>query len=208
MFLLVEYHSLFPIFSSSYLRLRIQKLSKNYINDVSAISETELWNNYFDSLLSCALANSERSVLLRWLDKVISPSLPLRPDAVISIVGQLKFSATLGHGEVKIAEPTCNKAALCKGLARVACFSKEAIDSHLLESSFSFQIHGNLIFFYIYYTHRFVFESSSNFVNIGFAITFFLTRLGHDGLYVMYKIGHLEFLSSLAQLPFFIKLKT
>ncbi|CAO3628037.1 unnamed protein product [Mucor hiemalis] len=133
------------------LAILIQKLPKNFINDVSAISETELWNTYFDSLLSCVLANSERSVLLRWLDKVISPSLPLRPDAVVSIVDQLKFSATLGHGEVKIAEPTCNKAALCMDLARVACFSKEAIDLHLLESSISF---------YIYYTHRFVFESS------------------------------------------------
>ncbi|KAI8070169.1 hypothetical protein BDF21DRAFT_425127 [Thamnidium elegans] len=164
------------------LAMLIQKLPKNSINDVSAISETELWNTYFDSLLSCVLANSERSVLLRWLDKVISPSLPLRPDAVVSIVDQLKFSATLGHGEVKIAEPTCNKAALCMDLARVACFSKEAIDLHLLESSISFQIHG-------------------------FAITFFLTRLDHDGLYVMYEVGHLEFPSSLAQLPVFTNLK-
>ncbi|KAI8378608.1 hypothetical protein BD560DRAFT_389873 [Blakeslea trispora] len=73
-------------------------------------------------------------------------------------------------------------------LARVACFSKEAIDLHLLESSISFQIHVS-------------------FVNIGFAITFFLTRLDHDGLYVMYEVAHLEFPSSLTQLPVFTNLK-
>ncbi|CAO3679451.1 unnamed protein product [Rhizopus stolonifer] len=68
------------------LAILIQKLPKNSINDTTTISETELWNTYFNSLLSCVLANSERSVLLKWLDKVISPSLLLRPDAVISIV--------------------------------------------------------------------------------------------------------------------------
>ncbi|OBZ90489.1 hypothetical protein A0J61_01438 [Choanephora cucurbitarum] len=41
----------------------------------------------------------------------------------------------------------------------------------------------------------------------GFAITFFLTRLDHDGLYVMYEVGHLEFPSSLAQLPVSTNLK-
>ncbi|KAG0754739.1 hypothetical protein G6F57_011013 [Rhizopus arrhizus] len=160
----------------------IQKLPKNSINDVTTISETELWNTYFDFLLSCVVANSEKLVLLRWLDKGISSSLPLRPDAVVSIVDRLKFNGTLGHSEVKIAEPTCNKSALCMDLARITCFSKEAMDLHLLESSISFQIHG-------------------------FAITFFLARLDHDGLYVMYEIGHLEFPSSLAQLPVFTNLK-
>lgn len=86
-----QYHSPFLTFSSSYLRLRIQKLPKNPINDVTIINETELWNTYFDSLLPCVVADSERSVLLRWVDKVISPTLPLRPDAVVSIVDQLKL---------------------------------------------------------------------------------------------------------------------
>ncbi|RCH91661.1 hypothetical protein CU097_013168, partial [Rhizopus azygosporus] len=71
------------------LAMLIQKLPKSPINDVTTISETELWDTYFDSLLSCVVANSERSVLLRWIDKVISPTLPLRPDAVVSIVDQL-----------------------------------------------------------------------------------------------------------------------
>lgn len=44
---------------------------------------------------------------------------------------------------------------------------------------------------------------SDYFVNIGFAITFYLTRLDHDG----YEIGHLDFPSSLAQLPVFANLK-
>ncbi|CEG63199.1 hypothetical protein RMATCC62417_00384 [Rhizopus microsporus] len=46
------------------LAMLIQKLPKNPINDVTIISETELWNTYFDSLLPCVVADSERSVLL------------------------------------------------------------------------------------------------------------------------------------------------
>lgn len=91
-------------------------------------------------------------------------------------------------------------------LARVACFSKEAIDLHLLESSISSQIHGNLIFFISTIPIDLCLRVA-NFVNIEFAITFFLTRLDHDGLYVMYEVGHLEFPSSLAQLPVFTNLK-
>ncbi|KAG2223481.1 hypothetical protein INT45_001229, partial [Circinella minor] len=48
------------------LTMMIQKLPKNPINDVTTISETELWNTYFDSLLTCIIVNSERSVMLRW----------------------------------------------------------------------------------------------------------------------------------------------
>ncbi|KAI7856605.1 hypothetical protein BDC45DRAFT_437036, partial [Circinella umbellata] len=88
------------------------------------------------------------------------------------------FSATLEHGEVKIVKPTCNKVALCMDFMRVACFSKEAIELYLLESSISFQIYE-------------------------FTITFFLTRLDHNGLYVIYEVGP----SSLVQLPVFTNLK-
>lgn len=89
-------------------------------------------------------------VLLRWLDKTINSSIPWRPDAIISIIDRLQFGETLGHGEVKIAEPTCNKAALCMDLAKITCFSKEAIDCNLLESTIAFQIHGNSVFLYLY----------------------------------------------------------
>ncbi|KAG1516319.1 hypothetical protein G6F53_002255 [Rhizopus delemar] len=164
------------------LAILIQKLPRSSINDAATISETELWSTYFDPILSCVVVVAEQLVLLRWLDKTINSSIPWRPDAVISIIDRLQFGETLGHGEVKIAEPTCNKAALCMDLAKIACFSKEAIDCNLLESTIAFQIHG-------------------------FAVTFYLTRLEYDGLYMMYEIGHLDFPSSLAQLPVFINLK-
>ncbi|ORE07930.1 hypothetical protein BCV72DRAFT_183642, partial [Rhizopus microsporus var. microsporus] len=79
----------------------------------------------------------------------------------------LQFGETLGHGEVKVAEPTCNKAGLCMGLAKIAYFSKEDIDCCLLESAIAFQVHG-------------------------FAIIFYLTKLDHDGFYTMHEIGHLD----------------
>ncbi|ORE07330.1 hypothetical protein BCV72DRAFT_326749, partial [Rhizopus microsporus var. microsporus] len=139
-------------------------------------------STYFDPLLSCVVADAERSVLLRWLDKTVNSSIALRPDTDISIIDQLQFGETLDHGEVKIAELTCNKAALCIDLAKIACFSKEDSDCHLLEPAIAFQVHG-------------------------LAVKFYLTRLDHDGLYMMYEIGHLDFPSSLAQLPVFINLK-
>ncbi|KAI7864934.1 hypothetical protein BDF14DRAFT_1731267, partial [Spinellus fusiger] len=100
---------------------------------------------------------------------------------VISIIDQLQFGEILGHDQVKIAQPTCSKAALCIGLAKITCFSKEAIDCHLLESAIALQIHG-------------------------FSVTFYLIRLDHNGLYTMYEIGHPDFPSSLAQLPVFVNL--
>lgn len=45
------------------------------------------------------------------------------------------------------------------------------------------------------------------FVNVGFAIMFYLTKLGSDGLYRIYEIGYFEFPSSLTQLPVFVNLK-
>lgn len=110
--------------------------------------EIELWNTYFDSLLSCIRANSEKSVSLRWFDKICNPNIPMRPDAIISVVDQLQFGCTLGHGEVKISQPTCEKAAVCLDLIRIAHFNKDAIDNYLIESVFAFQIHGFAIGIY------------------------------------------------------------
>ncbi|ORE06080.1 hypothetical protein BCV72DRAFT_128479 [Rhizopus microsporus var. microsporus] len=44
-------------------------------------------------------------------------------------------------------------------------------------------------------------------VNIGFAVTFYLTSLDHDRFYTIYEFGHLDISFSLAQLPVFINLK-
>ena len=92
---------------------------------------------------------------LRWLDKIVNPSIHLWLDTIVPITDQLQFGETLGHGEVKIAKPTCNKAALYLDLAKTSCFSKEAINCHL-ESVIAFQIYGNYAFFF--YMHIFALE--------------------------------------------------
>lgn len=69
----------------------------------------------------------------------------LRPDAFIAMIDQLKFGADLGFGEVKIAQPACDKAALCWDFLRLAHLIKESFDSNSLGASFSFQIHGMCI---------------------------------------------------------------
>ncbi|KAI8348655.1 hypothetical protein BD560DRAFT_427643 [Blakeslea trispora] len=54
---------------------------------------------------------------------------------------------------------------------------------------------------------RLVLLRLASFANIEFASTSFLSKLDHDRLYVIYEVDHLEFLSSLAQLPVFTKLE-
>lgn len=119
----------------------ILKFPRDPIVDVTDISESELWSIYFDPLLSAVFSDNERNTLLRWLNKQTDDSL-LRPDASITLVDQLHFGAHIGFGEVKIIQPTCDKAALCSGFLRLTHLTKECLDSHLLDASFSFQIYG------------------------------------------------------------------
>lgn len=66
----------------------------------------------------------------------------MRPDAAITQIDQLDYGGNIGYGEVKIAQPTCDKAALCLDFLRIANLNKESLDSNCLKSSFGFQIHG------------------------------------------------------------------
>ncbi|ORE02358.1 hypothetical protein BCV72DRAFT_53925 [Rhizopus microsporus var. microsporus] len=123
------------------IALLILKLPRDPIADVTNISESELWSIYFDPLLSAIVSDNERNMLLRWLNKQAEGNL-LRPDASITLIDQLQFGAHLGFGEVKIVQPTCDKAALCSDFLRLTHLTKECLDSHLLDASFSFQIYG------------------------------------------------------------------
>jgi hypothetical protein len=72
--------------------------------------------------------------------------------------------------------------ALWHDLLRLGILTKDTLDQNKLEGALSFQIHG-------------------------FHVTFFLTRLRHDGMYIMQKIGEMTFPRSLEELTTFVNLK-
>jgi hypothetical protein len=65
-----------------------------------------------------------------------------------------------------VARPTTDNHALCHDLTRLATFAKDTIDINELQAALTFQANG-------------------------FNIIFYLTRLRHDGIYVMQEIGRL-----------------
>jgi hypothetical protein len=58
----------------------------------------------------------------------------------ITLIKQADLGENVGLGEVKIAQPTCDKVALCLGFVRLAYLGKEPIDNGCLEASLCFQI--------------------------------------------------------------------
>ncbi|KAG2196284.1 hypothetical protein INT47_012506, partial [Mucor saturninus] len=105
----------------------IQKLPKLPLKDNSIISESELWNTYFDPLLSCLISDPEKLVHLRWTNATPSEGEKLRPDAVVSKRQQLEYEGSIGYGEA----------------------NKNAIDVNKLEGTLVFQIHVFYITFVI-----------------------------------------------------------
>ncbi|KAG1335627.1 hypothetical protein G6F62_006576 [Rhizopus arrhizus] len=160
----------------------IQKLPKLPLKDNSTISESELWNTYFDLLLSCLICDPEKLVHLRWINATPSEGGKLRPDAVISKRQQLGYEGSIGYGEAKVNQGSSSRCLLCMDTLRLAIFNKNAIDVNKLEGVLAFQIHG-------------------------FYITFFISRLVSNDIYVFYEVANLHFPESLDDLPSFISLK-
>ncbi|KAL0097002.1 hypothetical protein J3Q64DRAFT_1807327 [Phycomyces blakesleeanus] len=105
---------------------------------------------------------------------VFDESGEIRPDATISEICQLDFGPSRGYGEVKLASHTTDNHALCHDLLRLATLAKDTIDMNKLQAALTFQING-------------------------FNITFYLSRLRHDGMYVMQEIGRLATLLRVAE---------
>ncbi|KAG1469183.1 hypothetical protein G6F56_003400 [Rhizopus delemar] len=124
----------------------IQKLPKLPLKDNSTISESELWNTYFDPLLSCLICDPEKLVHLRWTNATPSEGGKLRPDAVISKRQQLEYEGSIGYGEAKVNQGSSSRYFLCMDTLRLAIFSKNAIDVNKLEGALAFQIHGKELF--------------------------------------------------------------
>ncbi|RCI00817.1 hypothetical protein CU098_006252, partial [Rhizopus stolonifer] len=110
-------------------------------------------------LFSNSLSYEKRRVIIGILNRQAEDNL-LRPDASVTMIDQLQFGAHLGFGEVKTIQPTCDKAALFSDFLRLTHLTKECLDNHLLDASFSFQIYG-------------------------FSVSFYMTRLPYHKLYTM-----------------------
>lgn len=137
---------------------------------------------YFDPMLTSLFSDPDRKVLLRWTNVISNENGEIRPDATISQLHQRNFGSSLGYGEVKVARPTTDNHALCPDLLRLATLAKDTIDANSLEAALTFQVHG-------------------------FHITFFLTRLRHDGIYIMQELAQFTFPRSLEELVTFVSLK-
>lgn len=120
----------------------LKKLPLTAIKDKTTIGEGELLTTYFDPILASILANPDENVLLRWANVTCDATRDKRPDATISKLTQLVFGPSLGFGEAKVAQATCDKYMLCHDLIRLAAFTKDTIDENKLYASLSFQIHG------------------------------------------------------------------
>jgi hypothetical protein len=120
----------------------LKKLPFTAIKDKTTIGEGELLTAYFDPILANILANSDENVLLRWANVTCDAAGDKRPDTTISKLIQMVFGPSLGFGETKVAQPTCDKYMLCHDLIRLATFAKDTIDENKLNTSLSFQIHG------------------------------------------------------------------
>src|SRR6185312_5064576 len=120
-----------------------------------------------------------------------------QPDAIINNIEQLSWGSSMGHGEANVKEEANNLYSLSADLIRVAVFNKDGIDFYKMRCMFGFQVVGKITvaFFSLSILH----QTSLNKIFIGQHISFYLTTLLCDGLYVMAEIGHLDVPMSLEQ---------
>ncbi|CAG8546273.1 3688_t:CDS:10, partial [Paraglomus occultum] len=173
----------------SYGEVSILKAIKNIIERVptitlsSPLGEVELCTTYIDPVLSPIIADPDQNCR----SNKEAPESKARKltgrakqsDAIINNIEQLSWGSSMGHGEAKVKEEANNLYSLSADLIRVAVFNKDGIDFYKMRCMFGFQV-------------------------VGQHISFYLTTLLCDGLYVMAEIGHLDVPMSLEQIPAFL----
>ncbi|KAI8092010.1 hypothetical protein BDF21DRAFT_377051 [Thamnidium elegans] len=164
------------------IKAGMRKLPLMPIKTKKSLGECELFTMYFDPILSALFSDPDKNVLLRWSNVTSDESGEIRPDATISEICQRDFGPSRGYGEVKLARPTTDNHALCHDFLRLATLAKDTIDMNKLQAALTFQING-------------------------FNIIFYLSRLRHDGIYIMQEIGRLAFPRSLEELASSVNLK-
>ncbi|KAG2211917.1 hypothetical protein INT47_004604 [Mucor saturninus] len=160
----------------------LQKFPSNVIKNATSISENELFNTYFDPILSAIISDPEKNTLLRWSNKKPEENKDMRPDATITKIQQLKYGYNLGHGEVKTIGSTCDNHALAHDLFRVSVLAKDTLDHNKLSHALAFQIHG-------------------------FKITFYMMTLQFTRIYTLFEIARMNFPRSLTEISTFLSLK-
>lgn len=167
------------------IALLIQKLPMDSIE--STIMEQELITRFVEPALAPLFENTTTGILFRWTATVndecrASPSITInqdRPDACITALNGAVWGTGHGFGEVKCFSQAENKFAVAKDLIRLGHLSKNAIDIHNMNGVLIFQVVGRHVFFY-------------------------LTKLMHDGLYIMLEIDKIELPASVYSLPTYI----
>ncbi|RGB24887.1 hypothetical protein C1646_632597, partial [Rhizophagus diaphanus] len=146
----------------------------------SSVGEVELCTTYIDPILCTLFMDPDRGVFLRWQSKSRKKKgRAKQPDATISEINQLSWGSSRGHGEAKVQKEKNNLCLLCTDLIRIAVYNKDAIDFYNMKCMLGFQV-------------------------VGQHITFYLTTLLYDALYVMAEAGHVNVLMSLEQVPAYL----
>ncbi|CAO3623870.1 unnamed protein product [Cunninghamella blakesleeana] len=158
----------------------INKLPED--NLMEEVKEIELITKYLDPALQPLFDDLDDDIIFRWTstsnpeakNSTISIS-QRRPDSLINSLNDLHVGKSLGFGEVKAKYQSSNNFAIAKDLIRLGVFSKNGIDVGKLNGVITFQA-------------------------AGLQVTFYITMLVANGLYMMLEIGYLKLPGSLHDL--------
>ncbi|EIE86486.1 hypothetical protein RO3G_11197 [Rhizopus delemar RA 99-880] len=163
--------------------LRMQQIDKDEITGRLFLLKNDLSPMEFRIAKSIALLIQKLPMDTTVNDECrASPSITInqdRPDACITALNGAVWGTGHGFGEVKCFSQAENKFAVAKDLIRLGHLSKNAIDIHNMNGVLVFQVVGRHVFFY-------------------------LTKLMHDGLYIMLEIDKIELPASVYSLPTYI----
>lgn len=148
--------------------------------DVAKLGEIELWSTYYTPLLITILSETQDNILLRWTNKAADDYTPKRPDEIISAMNNNK-SACLGYGECKLG--SVSRKALNMNVVKLAILTQRTININNKQNVFSFNI-------------------------VGFKVSFFVTRIENEHVYVMKKVREVVLSRCLYSLPSFSNMKT
>ncbi|CEG68054.1 hypothetical protein RMATCC62417_04386 [Rhizopus microsporus] len=171
------------------LVIRIILCFKRLVEDLpdelltSTIREFGLCTSFLQPAIKPLFDNAEKKVVFTWTNAInsefkkeknqISKS---RPDGCITIINNNNEEKSVCFAEVKTLADRTNHYKLNLDLYRLGIFSKDAIDVNNLNSVLAIQA-------------------------VGSYLTFYLTQLKNDGLYLMVELDHLRFPMSLNELP-------
>jgi hypothetical protein len=123
------------------------------VNDLTTLSESELWSTYFDPMLSVLISYPDKLMHIRWTNTIPVEKGKSRPDAVICEKSQMDFKCSVGFGEAKVYQGS-GRHSLCMDTLRLAIFCKNSIDIHKLGAA--------LFFFFFLYIGYFITSNMSS----------------------------------------------